>query len=89
MSQRVQTKAVMGGGWTEFEVLTSSTGAGLDSRAIVRTKDDSMFVDLAIEEYTGISRRAKYTSVRLEAEAARRLYEALAVKFGPATAQSG
>ena len=84
MSQRVESRRVLGDGWTEFEVLTSSS-AGLDSRTNVRTRNDALFVDFSIEEFTGISRRAKHTSVRLEEEAARRLYAALSVKFGTAS----
>lgn len=69
--------------WAALEVLTCvSYGDELASKAIVRTKEGATFVDISIEEYTGTTRRAKYTSVRLEEDAARALYEQLRARFG-------
>lgn len=49
----------------------------LASVTTVRVTDDAGFVDVAVEEYTGESRRAKLCNVRLEEPAARALYEQL------------
>lgn len=84
--QRVaEMRSAISNDWTEFEVLTSNPhGEGLDSRVLVRTKNAAPFLDLAIEEYTGRTRRAKYVGVRLEEEAARKMYAVLVEKFGGA-----
>ena len=83
-AQRVSEKhSTSAPDWIKFEIETiERNGNRLDSRATVQTAKGSTWVDLSIEEYTGESRRAKYTSVRLEEEAARRLFEVLAAKFG-------
>ena len=47
----------------------------------IKSRDGAAFLDLSIEEYTGLSRRAKYTSVRLDEEAARELHAILSAKF--------
>jgi hypothetical protein len=83
--QTVQDVRVLGDGWTEFSVKTCTTQRELESIVLVRaTKSSAPFVDVSIEEYVGISRRAKLTSVRLQENAARRLYALLAAKFDPA-----
>lgn len=80
--QVVEEIHVLGEHWSEFCVTTRTPGDEVESRTLVRaTKDRVAFLDLSIEEYVGISRRAKLTSVRLEEDAMRRLYEVLAVKF--------
>lgn len=67
--------------WIEFEVETYSH-CQLETRTLIRaTKDADPFIDIAITEYTGTSRRAKLASVRLGEAGARRLYEALKGKF--------
>jgi hypothetical protein len=81
-TQHIVERPVLGGGWTEFSVQTVAHGQMENVATIKTTKDAAPFVDIAIEEYTGVSRRAKLTSVRLQEAAARRLYDALAVKFG-------
>lgn len=81
MTQAIKVKLkAHGGRWTEFELLTGRSD-DLDSRTTVRSPDDAEFFDISIEEYTGISRRAKFTSVRFEGDAARLLYEVLKAKF--------
>lgn len=83
-TQRIVERNVLGDGWTELDVQTVAHGQ-MESRTTIKaTKDSKPFVDIAIEEYTGTTRRAKLTSVRLQESAARKLYEALAVKFGSA-----
>jgi len=75
--QRISETASSTPGWTQFEVATLDYSGRTDSRTRIRAHEDHPFVDIAIEEYTGETRRAKYTSVRLEEAAARKLYEAL------------
>lgn len=74
----------MGGAlnWTRFEVRTIERDSSLlHSVTTVSVAHSMPFIDLSIESYGGKSRRTKYVSVRLEEEAARRLYAALANKF--------
>ena len=83
-TQRIVARSVLGDGWTELDVQTVAHGQ-MESRTTIKaTKGAEPFVDIAIEEYTGTTRRAKMTSVRLQEEAARKLYAALAIKFGGA-----
>lgn len=65
--------------WTETEVRTFESWDETKCASLtrVRTAHDAKFVDLAVEEYTGETRRAKYCSVRLEEEAGRALFEQL------------
>jgi hypothetical protein len=71
-----------GGGWTEFEVATTERcSLLLQDRVVMRTPHDAAFLDLSIEQYVGTSRRSKFTSARLESEAARVLYNMLAKHF--------
>lgn len=80
-TQRIVSRSVLGDAWTELDVQTVAHGQ-MESRTMIKaTKDAEPFVDIAIEEYTGTTRRAKMTSVRLQEDAARRLYDVLAVKF--------
>jgi hypothetical protein len=69
-------------GWTEFEVRSMDYAGRTNSLARIRAHEGSAFLDISIEEYTGETRRAKYTSVRLESAAARKLYEALGRSLG-------
>lgn len=71
-------------GWKEFEVVSYGGDDYVSSRTRVRSNAATPSLDISIEEFTGITRRAKYTSVRLEEAAARRLYETLHEKFGGA-----
>ena len=82
--QTTNPKSTLGHGWTEFEVLSINQYNELDSKTTIRTPEVTPFLDISIEEYTGKTRRLRYTSVRLEEEAARKLYEALAAKFASA-----
>lgn len=81
--QMVKTGIPYGGGWTETEVRSSETWdhGKTASKVVVRTKHDACFVDIAIEEYTGESRRAKLCTARLDQDAARALYEQLKAMF--------
>jgi hypothetical protein len=69
--------------WERFNVECWNQGSvWIDKRIAIRaTKDADLFVDISIEEYTGETRRAKYTSVRLDEEAALRLFSILQAKF--------
>jgi hypothetical protein len=78
-------RPLLGSRWTEFEVASVGHDNEILSRVGVRSPNDAPFLDISIEEYTGVSRRAKFTSARLEEEAARRLFELLAAKFAKAT----
>lgn len=71
------------GGWTELTVITRDSSGLLESEAVLRAKDDTGYLDLALTEYSGVSRRAKLTSARLDEPAARALFEMLAAKFQP------
>jgi hypothetical protein len=75
---------LLGSGWTEFEVASVGHDNEILSRVGVRSPNDAPFVDISIEEYTGVSRRAKFSNARLEEEAARRLFDLLAAKFAEA-----
>lgn len=86
-TQRTQKVVVKPGytkDWTEITVLSHDRCGDLASTTNVRSRDDCAFVDVAIEEYTGMSRRAKSTNVRLEEDAAKALYVMLAAKFAKA-----
>jgi hypothetical protein len=65
-------------GWREITVRTfeSWDDAKIKSRTTLKT-NTSGFVDILMEEYTGETRRAKLTSVRLENEAAQVLFQML------------
>jgi len=80
-TQRIATNRVLVGRWVDFSATTIEHDQ-IESIARIRTTvTEEPFVDISIEEFTGKTRRAKYTSVRLEEEAARRLYELLKLKF--------
>ena len=80
-SQTVEVKPRDSYGWTEMSVHSKDTCDELASITRIKSRDGAAFVDLSIEEYTGLSRRAKYTSVRLDEEAARELHAILSAKF--------
>jgi hypothetical protein len=83
--QQVTAKPTLGGDWTEIEVRSLDTsGDHLASTTRMRSKEGVAVLDVSIEEYTGMSRRAKFTSVRLGEAAARELYALLSAKFGTA-----
>lgn len=65
-------------GWREITVRTFERWdeTKIASKAVLKT-NTSGFVDILLEEYTGESRRAKLTSVRLENEAAQVLFQML------------
>lgn len=65
-------------GWREITVRTPESWDEMKvaSRTTIKT-NTSGFVDILMEEYTGESRRAKLTSVRLENEAAQVLFQML------------
>lgn len=69
-------------GWRQMEVRTEESHNPdlLKSKTIIA--GTGTFVDIHLEEYVGVSRRAKYTSVRLEEEAARELLRLLKLQFG-------
>lgn len=80
-SQTVDVKPKDSYGWTEMLVHSKDTCDELASITRIKSREGAAFVDLSIEEYTGLSRRAKYTSVRLDKEAARELHAILSAKF--------
>ena len=65
-------------GWREITIRTfeSWDETKLASRTTIKTSTGG-FVDIALEEYTGETRRAKLTSVRLGNEAAQVLFQML------------
>lgn len=86
-------RPLYGAGWTELEVVTTDAVGQRESRVTIRSRTGEIdqaaarpapFVDVAIEEYVGTTRRAKYTSVRLEEAAARELYAQLGRILGAA-----
>lgn len=85
MNQRIETDGRSAEGWHQFTVASTDYTDKISCRVEVRVPDEKFdFVDLAIEEYVGMTYRAKRCSARLHEVAARKLYEALAAKFGPA-----
>lgn len=80
-SQTVDVKPKDSYGWTEMSVHSKDTSDELASITRIKSRDGAAFLDLSIEEYTGLSRRAKYTSVRLDEESARELHAILSAKF--------
>jgi hypothetical protein len=81
-TQKVAVSSKDSYGWTEITALSTNTSGELSSTARVRTKEGTSFIDLSIEEYAGMSRRAKFTSVRFDEEAARAMHLMLCEKFG-------
>ncbi|CAB3753970.1 hypothetical protein [Paraburkholderia humisilvae] len=69
-------------GWTEMTVISRDLHGQINSKTVIRSKDGTNFLDVAIEEYTGLTRRMKYSTVRLEDEAARALHGMLSARFG-------
>jgi hypothetical protein len=67
--------------WTEMTIVSRDYQGEVSSRTVLRSRNDDDFVDFSIEEYTGMSRRAKLCNVRLEGPAARAVYALLAEKF--------
>jgi hypothetical protein len=65
-------------GWREVTVRTyeSWDETALQSKTVIKT-NTSGFIDIWLEEYTGKTRRAKLTSVRLDNEAAQVLFKML------------
>jgi hypothetical protein len=84
-SQQVAIAPAFGKDWTEITVRSLDTCGELASTTRVRSKNGAAFLDVSIEEYTGMTRRAKFTSVRLDEPAARELYALLAAKFSEAS----
>jgi hypothetical protein len=77
-------------GWNDLVVKTNDPSGLLDSEAKFSTADKlSAFLDISLEQYVGTSRRAKYTSVRLEEPAARALLQLLSERFAQAPAWGG
>jgi hypothetical protein len=73
-------------GWNDLVVKTNDPIGLLDSEAKFSTADKlSAFLDISLEQYVGTSRRAKYTSVRLEEPAARALMQLLSERFAKAS----
>lgn len=68
-------------GWTEMTVFTRNMYDELTSKTVIRVKRDCDFLDLSIEEYTGTTRRAKRTDVRLQKDAALALFKTLSTHF--------
>ncbi len=67
----------MGAGWSELKVRTISHTGEVDNETTFRSKNGEEFLDIAVEAFVGISRRSKYTTVRLEGEAAAALKKML------------
>lgn len=82
--QTIRMGTLYGNGWTETEVRTMEAWdeSLIASKVSIRSKNDAKFVDLFLEEYTGESRRAKLTTVRLEEPAGRALYAQLKKLYG-------
>ena len=72
-------------GWTDLVVETRDYTGHLASETKFATADKFGFLDITLEEYVGISRRAKRTSVRLEEPAARALLQLLTERFAKVT----
>ncbi len=82
--QTLTSSSVLGGGWSSFEVRTSDSYGETRSLTTIRApKGEVPFVDIAIEERTGTTKRSKYCSVRLHDEVMRKLYEILKERFAP------
>lgn len=80
-SQTVEVTAPFDKTWAQATVLSRNGNGELTSTTRLASKNDSKFLDVSIEEYTGITRRAKYTHVRLGEEASRELFLLLKKKF--------
>lgn len=68
--------------WTELEIRTYNGSAEPASRVRFEGHKEWKTLDVKLEEYVGISRRAKYTSVRLDEAGARALLQLLQLQFG-------
>ena len=64
--------------WTEVTVRSRDMYDKPRSEIVMRSRNGGGFIDIQIEEFVGISGRAKYTSIRLEREAVARLAELIA-----------
>lgn len=88
-SQYLDSSSISMSGWESFGVSTRVRGE-VESRCELRTPTQTLsdggtpFLDISITEYVGVSRRAKFCSVRLQEQAIRKLYAVLHAKFGGA-----
>lgn len=69
-------------GWKEISIVTVGADGRTENETTIRTRAGFRFVDLSITEYTGLSRRAKLTTVRLDDEAGRALLATCLAAFG-------
>lgn len=81
MTQRHNGPRAAAHNWTELDVETRNQYDEVTSQTRFRSREG--FVDISLEEYVGISRRAKYTSVRLEEPAALALLDLLCRALDP------
>lgn len=89
--QRIVDGGDVGEGWTEFQVLDYERiygGRHLRNRMCVRTRNHSDRIAFSIETFINgafIRPRKKSAYMELQEDAARKLYDALALKFAAAT----